>query len=166
MIILDPISDLRRLRDERTDWLLSALTGVLILLIFCLRSTPGSRHLRFSFVCDRPVDRDHRRHDDHFQKLHVPRFDVDCPCSQCYRIFPADLLPCALPSSHIGRLMVDHRRHSGDSGNWSRVSASAYVTYHRIIGAILLYLLIAVAFSTLYLFVGLTYQRRDQRNSI
>ena len=33
-MILDPISDLRRLRDERTDWLLSALTGVLILLIF------------------------------------------------------------------------------------------------------------------------------------
>ena len=29
------------------------------------------------------------------------------------------------------------------------------VTYHRIIGAILLYLLIAVAFATLFLFVGL-----------
>ena len=27
-------SDLRQLRDERSDWLLSALTGVLILLIF------------------------------------------------------------------------------------------------------------------------------------
>ena len=30
------------------------------------------------------------------------------------------------------------------------------VTYHRIIGAILLYLLIAVAFATLFLFVGLS----------
>ena len=32
--MIDPISDLGRLRDERSDWLLSALTGVLILLIF------------------------------------------------------------------------------------------------------------------------------------
>ena len=32
------------------------------------------------------------------------------------------------------------------------------VTYHRIIGAILLYLLIAVAFATLFAFVGLTNQ--------
>ncbi|WP_245332642.1 potassium channel family protein [Bradyrhizobium erythrophlei] len=32
------------------------------------------------------------------------------------------------------------------------------VTYHRIIGAILLYLLIAVAFATLFLFVGLSNQ--------
>ena len=33
-MILDPSSDLRRLRDERSDWLLTVLTGVLILLIF------------------------------------------------------------------------------------------------------------------------------------
>ena len=33
-MILDPISDLRQLRDERSDWLLTVLTGVLILLIF------------------------------------------------------------------------------------------------------------------------------------
>jgi len=31
---LDPISDLRQLRNERSDWLLTVLTGVLILLIF------------------------------------------------------------------------------------------------------------------------------------
>ena len=33
-MILDPTSDLRHLRDERSDWLLTVLTGVLILLIF------------------------------------------------------------------------------------------------------------------------------------
>jgi hypothetical protein len=32
----EAISDLRRLSDERIDWLLSGLTGVLILLIFVL----------------------------------------------------------------------------------------------------------------------------------
>jgi hypothetical protein len=31
---LDPISDLRHLRNERSDWLLTVLTGVLTLLIF------------------------------------------------------------------------------------------------------------------------------------
>ncbi|SHH14358.1 hypothetical protein SAMN05443248_3846 [Bradyrhizobium erythrophlei] len=30
-MMLDPLSDLRHLRNERSDWLLSALTGVLIL---------------------------------------------------------------------------------------------------------------------------------------
>jgi hypothetical protein len=33
-MILDPVGDLRQLRDERSDWLLTVLTGVLILLIF------------------------------------------------------------------------------------------------------------------------------------
>ena len=35
------------------------------------------------------------------------------------------------------------------------VFAKGRVSYHRIIGAVLLYLLIAVAFATLFLFVGL-----------
>ena len=50
--------------------------------------------------------------------------------------------------------VVDHRRHSGDRGRQA-VFRGGRVTYHRIIGAILLYLLIAVAFATLFLFVGL-----------
>ena len=33
-MILDPVSDLRHLRNQRSDWLLTVLTGVLILLIF------------------------------------------------------------------------------------------------------------------------------------
>jgi hypothetical protein len=33
-MILDPVGDLRQLRDERSEWLLTVLTGVLILLIF------------------------------------------------------------------------------------------------------------------------------------
>jgi hypothetical protein len=33
-MILDPVGDLRQLRNERSDWLLTVLTGVLILLIF------------------------------------------------------------------------------------------------------------------------------------
>jgi hypothetical protein len=33
-MIPDPVGDLRQLRNERNDWLLTVLTGVLILLIF------------------------------------------------------------------------------------------------------------------------------------
>jgi hypothetical protein len=33
-MVLDPVGDLRRLRRERSDWLLTVLTGVLILVIF------------------------------------------------------------------------------------------------------------------------------------
>ena len=33
-MIVDPISGLRNFRDERIDWLLTVLTGVLVLLIF------------------------------------------------------------------------------------------------------------------------------------
>jgi succinate dehydrogenase hydrophobic anchor subunit len=33
-MILDTVGDLRQLRNERSDWLLTVLTGVLILLIF------------------------------------------------------------------------------------------------------------------------------------
>ena len=32
--ILDPVSDLRHLRNERSDWLLTVLTGVVTLLLF------------------------------------------------------------------------------------------------------------------------------------
>ena len=40
------------------------------------------------------------------------------------------------------------------------------VTYHRIIGAILLYLLIAVAFATLFAFVGLSISRCIQGDRV
>ena len=53
-----------------------------------------------------------------------------------------------------GRL-ADHRCHAG-SGGGSAVFRSGRITYHRIIGAILLYLLIAVTFATLSAFVGLS----------
>ena len=33
-MIMDPVGELRHLRNERSDWLLTVLTGVLILLIF------------------------------------------------------------------------------------------------------------------------------------
>ena len=36
------------------------------------------------------------------------------------------------------------------------VFASGRITYHRIVGAILLYLLLAVAFATLFAFIGLS----------
>ena len=153
--MIDPIGDLRHLRNERSDWLLTVLTGVVTLLIICVRPSPGSWYYRLSSICYRPVARDHRRHGDHFQQPHGPRFDVDCPCCQYCRVFPANLLPGTLPSPHLGWRMVDLRRHSGDRGHSRPFSARGRVTYHRIVGAVLLYLLIAVAFATLYLFVGL-----------
>jgi hypothetical protein len=41
-------------------------------------------------------------------------------------------------------------------GDFSRPHRLGRVTYHRIVGAILLYLLIAVAFGALFIFVGLS----------
>ena len=145
---------MRRLRDERTDWLLSALTAVLILVIFVFAPLQLSASPRFIYLRSARY-RDHRRHDAHFQEPHVPRFDVDCPCCQCCRIFSAALLPRALPLHILASawLIV-----AGTLGTvvTRAVFRAGRVTYHRIIGAILLYLLIAVAFATLFLFVGLS----------
>ena len=118
---LNPRSDLRQLRDERIDWLLSVLTGVLILLIFVfapLQAIGISAFHLFAIglllaiiggmviISSSP---------------HGARFDVDCPCCQCCRIFPAALLPGTLPPSHIGRRVADHRLHSGDRGHSGRI---------------------------------------------
>jgi hypothetical protein len=46
------------------------------------------------------------------------------------------------------------------------VFRSGRVTYHRIVGAILLYLLIALAFGTLFMFVGVDAPRCIQGNNI
>ena len=45
------------------------------------------------------------------------------------------------------------------------VFAGGRITYHRIVGAILLYLLIAVAFATLFAFVGLSIPESRSRGS-
>jgi hypothetical protein len=61
----------------------------------------------------------------------------------------------ALQPAPVGRRMVDHRGHFGIV-----VARAAFgggrITYHRIVGAILLYLLIAVTFATLFAFVSLS----------
>jgi hypothetical protein len=60
-MILDPVGDLRQLRDERSDWLLTVLTGVLILLIFVFAPLQAVGITALS-ICYRPVTRDHRKH--------------------------------------------------------------------------------------------------------
>ena len=51
--------------------------------------------------------------------------------------------------------MVDHRGHFRNCGRSGSVRGGR-ITYHRIVGAILLYLLIGVTFATLFAFVGLS----------
>lgn len=155
MKILDPISDLRRLRDERTDWLLSALTGMLTLLIFVFAPLQALGISAF----------------------HLLAIGVLIVITSGMMIISKSPTCLALMSIALAanvavfflRLYypVPFHFHILASawliiaGTLGTVVARAVfragrVTYHRIIGAILLYLLIAVAFATLFLFVGLS----------
>ena len=50
-MIMDPVGELRHLRNERSDWLLTVLTGVLHTADIRLRATAGSWYYRLSSVC-------------------------------------------------------------------------------------------------------------------
>jgi hypothetical protein len=52
--------------------------------------------------------------------------------------------------------MVYHRDHSRNCGRSGSVRGGGRITYHRVVGAVLLYLLIAVTFAALFAFVGLS----------
>src|SRR5215208_6727032 len=156
-MILNPISDLRRLSDERIDWLLSALTGLLILLIFVFAP---------------------------FQALGISAFHlfaiglliaiivgmvIISKSPTCLVLMSIAL--AANTAVFFLRLYYPVPFHLHIlAGAWLIIAGTlgmvvtravfraGPVTYHRIIGAILLYLLIAVAFATLFLFVGLSDQ--------
>ena len=64
--MINPISDLRRLRSEHNEWLLTALAGTNSADI-CLRPAPGSWYYSLSSICYRPLARDHGRHGDYFR---------------------------------------------------------------------------------------------------
>jgi hypothetical protein len=112
--ILDPVGELCHLRNERSDWLLTVLTGVLILLIFVFAPLQAVGITAFHLftiglllaiigsmviISNSPTA--------------LILMSV-CACCQYRRIFPAALLPRSLPPSHIGWRLVRHRVHPGD----------------------------------------------------
>ena len=63
----NPISDLRRLRGERIDWLLSVLAGVLTIIIFVVAPLQAMGITAFHLFGDGlPCFCNHRQHGDHF----------------------------------------------------------------------------------------------------
>ena len=151
----NPISGLRNFRDERIDWLLTILTGVLVLLIFVfaplqaigisafhafaiglllaiisgmviISNNPTALILMsIALVANVAV---------FFLRLYYP-----VP-------FHLHILSTAwlIIAVTLGLVVTQ------------AVFRRGRVTYHRIVGAILLYLLIAVGFATLFAFVGLS----------
>jgi hypothetical protein len=154
-MILDPISDLRHLRSERIDWVLTVLTGVLILIIFVfapLQAVGISAFHAFAIGLLLAI-------------IGSMVIISDSPTALV-------LMSIAL----VGNIAVFFLRlyHPVTfhlhilAGAWLIIASTlgvvvtravfrqGHVTYHRIVGAILLYLLIAVAFATLFAFVGLS----------
>jgi hypothetical protein len=150
----NPISDLRRLRGERIDWLLSVLAGVLTLLIFIFAPLQAMGITAFHLFADGLL-------------LAIIVSMVIISNSPIALV----LMSLALVSNIAVFFLriyypVPYHLHIL-AGTWLVIACTlgvvviqavfrrGLVTYHRIIGAILLYLLIAVAFATLFLFVGL-----------
>jgi len=156
-MILDPISGLRRLRDERTDWLLSALTGVLIVLIFVFAPLQALGISAFHLFAIGLLI------------VIIGGMMIISKSPTCLALmsiaFAANVVVFFLRlyypvPFHLHILASSWLIIAGTLGTvvTRAVFRAGRVTYHRIIGAILLYLLIAVAFATLFLFVGLSDQ--------
>ena len=154
-MILDPISDLRQLRDERSDWLLTVLTGVLILLIFVFAPLQAVGITAFHLFAIGLL-------------LVIIGSMVIISDSPTALILMSTALVANIAVVLL-RLYYPVPFHLHIlAGAWLIIACTlgvvvtravfrgGRVTYHRIIGAILLYLLIAVAFATLFLFVGLS----------
>ncbi len=157
----NPISDLRRLRGERIDWLLSVLAGVLTLIIFVFAPLQAMGITAFHLFGDGLL-------------LAIIVSMVIISNSPTALV----LMSLALISNVAVFFLriyypVPYHLHIL-AGAWLVIACTlgvvviqavfrrGLVTYHRIIGAILLYLLIAVAFATLFLFVGLADPEDDQ----
>ena len=146
---------LRQLRNERSDWLLSALTGVLILLIFVfapLQALGISAFHLFGIGLLVAI---------------IGGMLIISNSPTCLALMSIAL--AANVAVFFLRLYYPVPFHLHMlAGAWLIIAATlgtvviravfrqGSVTYHRIIGAILLYLLIAVGFATLFLFVGLS----------
>ena len=156
-MIPDFISDLRDLRSERIDWLLTVLTGVLILLIFVVAPLQaiGISAFHLFAIC---------------LLLAIIGGMVIISNSPTALILMSIALVANLAVFFL-RLYYPVPFHLHIlAGAWLIIAGTlgivvtqavfrgGRVTYHRIVGAVLLYLLIAVAFATLFTFVGLSHQ--------
>src|SRR3954471_13510279 len=151
---LDPIGGLRHLRSERSDWLLTVLAGVLALLIFVIAPLQaiGIHAFHLFAIC--------------LLLAIIGGMVIISRRPTCLVLMSIAL--AANTAVFFLRLYYPVPFHLHIlAGAWliiagtlgmvvtQAVFRAGRVTYHRIIGAILLYLLIAVAFATLFLFVGL-----------
>ena len=152
---LDPISGLRNFREKRIDWLLTFLTGVLILLVFViapLQAIGISAFHAFAIglllamiggmviISNRPIALV-LMSIALVANIAVFFLRLYYPVPFHLHILAAAWLIIAVT---LGLVVTQ------------AVFRQGHVTYHRVIGAILLYLLIAVAFATLFAFVGLS----------
>jgi len=153
--MINPISDLRRLRSEHNDWLLTALAGVLILLIFVFAPLQAVGITAFHLFAIGLL-------------LAIIGGMVVISDSPTALVFMSIALAANIAVVFL-RLYYPLPFHLHIlAGAWLIIACTlgivvtqavfrpGRVTYHRIIGAILLYLLIAVAFATLFLVVGLS----------
>jgi hypothetical protein len=151
---LDPISGLRILRSKRTDWLLSVLAGVLALMIFVFAPLQAIGISAFHLFADGLL-------------LAIIVSMVIISNSPTALVFMSLALVANVAVFFLRiNYPVPYHLHILAIA-WLIIACTlgvvvtqavfrrGRVTYHRIIGAILLYLLIAVAFATLFLFVGL-----------
>ena len=154
-MMLDPVGDLRRLR-ERSDWLLTVLTAVLTLVLFVFAPLQASGISVFHGFAIGGL----------LAIIGSMVFISDSPTALV-------LMSIALIANlavFFLRLYYPLAFHLHIlAGAWLIISVTlglvvaqavfkrGRVTYHRIIGAILVYLLIAVAFGTLYVFIGLSF---------
>jgi hypothetical protein len=143
-------------RDHHADWLLTLLTALLILMLFVLAPLLAAGHVVFqglsvagllAIIGGMLIISTSRV----ALTLMAVAFVANV-CVFFWRInhppWPHDLYLVAggwlIASLTLGTVIA------------GAVFKRGLVTYHRIIGAILLYLLIALAFTTLFAFVGLT----------
>jgi hypothetical protein len=153
--MIHPISDLRHLRNERSDWLLTLLTGVLILLIFVFAPLQAVGVYAFHLFAIGLL-------------LAIIGSMVIISNSPTALVLMSAALLANIAVFFL-RLYYPMPFHLHIlAGAWFIIACTlgivvtqavfrrGLVTYHRIIGAILLYLLIAVAFATLFAFVGLS----------
>jgi hypothetical protein len=154
-MILDSISDLRQLRNQRSDSLLTVLTGVLILLIFVFAPLQAVGVYAFHLFAVGLL-------------LAIIGSMVIISSSPTALVLMSIALVANIAVFFL-RLYYPLPFHLHIlAGAWLIIACTlgivvtqevfrrGHVTYHRIIGAILLYLLIAVAFATLFAFVGLS----------
>ena len=151
---LGPISGLRILRNKRIDWLLSVLAGVLALMIFVFAPLQAVGITAFHLFADGLL-----------LAIIVSMVIISNSPTALVLMSLALVANVAVFFLRI-YYPVPYHLHIL-AGAWLIIACTlgvivtqavfrrGRVTYHRIIGAILLYLLIAVAFATLFLFVGL-----------